>query len=61
MRDGAPIQACRLRSGNACRLRYLYLGWPAEAKEEEQRQTSLVRAYAAKQGEMGHHPGRAHS
>ena len=59
MWDGAPIQPCRLRSGNAGRLRYV--GLPAEAKEEEQRQTSLVRAYAAKQGEMGHHPGRAHS
>ena len=39
----------RPRSGNAGRSAQVVL--PAEAKEEEQRQTGLVRAHAARQGD----------
>ncbi len=48
-RDGAPGH--RPRSGNAGRS--AQAGLPAEAKEEEQRQTRLVRAHAARQGDTG--------
>ena len=49
-RDGAAALPCPVRSGNAGRSAQAVL--PAEAKEEEQRQTGLVRAHAARQGEM---------
>ena len=48
-RDGAPEHPCRWRSGNAGRS--ARTGLPAEAKEEEQRQTGLVRAHAARRGD----------
>ena len=58
-RDGAPVHPYRLRSSNAGRSARVDL--PAEAKEEEQRQIRLVRAQAARQGNSGRCPRRAHS
>src|SRR5205823_6888926 len=40
-RGGATVYPCRSRSGNTSRS--AQVGLPAEAKEEEQRQTGLVR------------------
>jgi hypothetical protein len=53
-RDGAPGHPCRARSGNAGRS--AVLDFPAEVKEEEQRQTGLVRALAERQGGTGAPP-----